>query len=67
MKHKNRKHLELKTEKDISTDTLKELVQIVLKNNIFNFNLKIYRQKRSATIGGNRYNICPTLHNFIYV
>lgn len=36
-----RKHLELRTEKDISTDKLVELAKIVLKNNIFNFNLKM--------------------------
>ena len=51
MKHKNRKHLDLRTEKDISPDILEELAEIVLKNNIFNFHLKIYRQKRSTAIG----------------
>ena len=46
-----RKHLDLRTEKSISTDTLVELREIVLKNNIFNFNLKTYRRKKGTAIG----------------
>ena len=51
MKHKNRKRLDLRTEKDISGYTMEELAQIVLKNKMFTFNLKIYRQNRSTAIG----------------
>ena len=51
MKHKNRKRLDLRTEKDISGYTMEELAKIVLKNKMFTFNLKIYRQKRSTAIG----------------
>ena len=50
-KHKNRKRLDLRTEKDISGYTMEELAQIVLKNKMFTFNLKIYRQNRSTAIG----------------
>ena len=35
-----KKHLDLRTEKETSVDTLVKLAKIVLKNNIFNFNLK---------------------------
>ena len=35
----------------VSTDTLIELAELVLKNNIFNFNEKTLKQKRGATIG----------------
>ena len=51
MKHKNRKRFDLRTEKDISGYTMEELAQIDLKNKMFTFNLKIYRQKRSTAIG----------------
>ena len=33
-------------EKDVSTDTLVELAELVLKNNIFNFNEKTFKQIR---------------------
>lgn len=45
-----RKHLDLRTEKEISIDTLVELAKIVLKNNIVNFNVKTFRQKRGNAI-----------------
>ena len=35
-------------EKDVSTDTLVELAELVLKNNIFNFNEKTFKQIRDA-------------------
>ena len=46
-----RKHLDVRTKDEISTGTLVELTEIVLKNNVFNFILKICRQKISATVG----------------
>ena len=46
-----KKHLDLRTEKEISTVTLVKLAKIVLKNNIFNFNLKTFRHKRGNAIG----------------
>ena len=38
-------------EKYISTDTLCDLSEVVLKNNIFKFSKKIFKQKRGAAIG----------------
>ena len=46
-----RKHLDVRTKEKISTGTVVELTEIVLKKNVFNFILKICRQKRSATVG----------------
>ena len=46
-----KKHLDLRTEKETSVDTLVKLAKIVLKNNIFNFNLKTFRDKRGNAIG----------------
>ena len=37
--------------KDVTTDTLVELAELVLKNNIFQFNEKTYKQKRGTAIG----------------
>ena len=37
--------------KDVSADTLIELVELVLKNNIFNFNGKTLKQKRGTATG----------------
>ena len=45
-----RKHLDVRTKEKISTGTVVELTEIVLKNNVFNFILKICRQKRSAIV-----------------
>ena len=39
-----KKKLNERDEKDVSTDTLVELAELVLKNNIFNFNEKTLRQ-----------------------
>ena len=36
--------------KDVSTDTLAELPELVLKNNVFNFNEKNLQQKRGTAI-----------------
>ena len=41
----------LRDEKDVSHDTLVELAELVLKNNIFKFNEKNLKQKASTTIG----------------
>ena len=38
-------------EKYISSDTLCDLVEVVLKNNIFKFGKKILKQKRGTAIG----------------
>ena len=37
--------------KDVTTDTLLELAELVLRNNIFNFNERTLKQKRGTTIG----------------
>ena len=44
----------------MSTDTIKDLTEVVLKNNIFTFGKKTLKQKRGTTIGTKvalRYNI----------
>ena len=46
-----RKRLNERDKKDVSTDTLVELAELVLKNNIFNFNKRTLKQKRSTAIG----------------
>ena len=46
-----RKRLVEKEEKDVSTDTLIEFAELVLKNNIFSFNEKTLKPKRGTTIG----------------
>ena len=46
-----RKRLNERDKKDLSTDTLVELAELVLKNNIFNFNERTLKQKRGAAIG----------------
>ena len=43
--------LELTNNKQISSDTLTELAEIVLKNNIFEYNEKTFRQFRGTAIG----------------
>ena len=37
--------------KDVSTDALVELAELVLKNNTFNFNKRTLKQKRGTAIG----------------
>ena len=46
-----RKRLDERDGKDISTDTVIGLAKLVLKNNIFSFNLKTLKQKRDIAIG----------------
>ena len=46
-----RRALEKRESKDVSTESLCELAEIVLKNNIFEFNEKTYRQLRGTAIG----------------
>ena len=46
-----RKRLDNRKEKYISTDTLCDLAKVVLKNNIFKFSKKIFKQKRGTAIG----------------
>ena len=46
-----RRVLELKDNKQISSDTLVELAEIVLKNNIFQFDEKTFKQVRGTAIG----------------
>ena len=44
-----RKRLNERDKKDVSTDTLVELAELVLKNSIFNFNKRTLKQKRGTT------------------
>ena len=46
-----RKRLDLRQEKDVTTSTLVELSEVVLKNSIFTFIEKTLKQKRSTVIG----------------
>ena len=46
-----RKFLNTKTEKKVTTETLVELSEIVLKNNIFQFNKKTLKVLRGLAIG----------------
>ena len=46
-----RKLLDARTEKKVTTETLVELADIVLKNNIFQFNEKTLKQLRGTAIG----------------
>ena len=46
-----RKFLETRDNKKISSDTLTELEEVVLRNNIFEFDEKIFKQKRGTAIG----------------
>ena len=43
--------METSENKQISTETVAELVEIVLKNNIFEFDEKTFKQKRGTAIG----------------
>ena len=45
------KFLESRDNKQISSDTLAELAEIALKNNIFEFDEKTFKQKRGTAIG----------------
>ena len=44
------KRLDLRQEKDVTTSTLVELAEVVLKNNIFTFKEKTLKQKRGTAI-----------------
>ena len=46
-----RKHLDNRENKEVTTDTLVELVDIVLKNNYFQFLDKTFKRKRGTAIG----------------
>ena len=46
-----RKRLNERDKKGVSTDTLVEFVELILKNNIFNFNEKTLKQKTGTAIG----------------
>ena len=43
--------LETRDNKHIASDTLTELAEVVLKNNIFEFDEKTFKQKRGTAIG----------------
>ena len=43
--------LEIRDNKHIACDTLTELSEVVLKNNIFEFDEKTFKQKRGTAIG----------------
>ena len=46
-----RKHLDNRQNKEVTTDTLVELADIVLKNNYFQFLDKTFKQKQGTAIG----------------
>ena len=46
-----RRFLETRDNKQISSDTLTELAEVVLKNNIFEFDEKTFKQKRGTALG----------------
>ena len=46
-----RRFLDARTEKKVTTETLVELAEIVLKSNIFQFNEKTLKQLRGTAIG----------------
>ena len=46
-----RKFLDASTEKKVATETLSELAEIVLKKNIFQFNVKTLKELKSTAIG----------------
>ena len=46
-----RKRLDTRKEKYVSTDTIIDLAEVVLKNNIFTFGKKTLKQKRGTAIG----------------
>ena len=46
-----RKHLNNRGNKEVASDTLVELADIVLKNNYFQFLDKTFKQKRDTAIG----------------
>ena len=46
-----RRRLETRKEKYVSTDTIIDLAEVVLKNNIFTFGKKTLKQKRETAIG----------------
>ena len=48
---KLRKQLDLRQEKDVTTSTLVELAEVVLKNNVFTFIEKTLKQKQGTAIG----------------
>ena len=48
-----RKALDLRKDKRTSTESLIELAECVLKNNIFEHNLSFYKQLRETAIGTN--------------
>ena len=43
--------MDSRVDKQVTTDTLIELAELVLKNNIFEFSDKTYKQIRGMTIG----------------
>ena len=46
-----RKFLDASTEKKVATETLLELAEIVLKKNIFQFNVKTLKELKGTAIG----------------
>ena len=46
-----RRFLEARDSKQVSSNTLTELAELVLKNNIFEFDEKTFKQKRGTAIG----------------
>ena len=46
-----KKALDKRRDKKVSTESIVELAEVVLKNNVFEFNEKVYKQKRGTAIG----------------
>ena len=46
-----RKALDSRADRSVSTDSLMDLAEVVLKNNMFEFNGRFYHQIRSTAIG----------------
>ena len=55
--------MEIRENKQISSDTLAEFAEIVLKNNIFGFDEKSFKQKRGTAIGTK----FASLYAFLYI
>ena len=61
--HALQKRLDERDEKDVSNDSLVESAELVLKNNIFNFNQKKFELKKRHS---NWDKVCSTLQYLIY-
>ena len=58
-----KKHLDSRENKKVTTDTLVQLVDIVFKNNYFQFLQKTSKQKRGTAIGT---KFAPLIFHFVH-